>query len=120
MEILKSVAYKLRANKQGECLEFIGYCTKDGHGQFQFRFSGNKYNVNAHRAAYSIHHNEELSTDDVIMHTCDNPKCINIEHLKKGTHVDNVADRVSKGRSAIGKQNGRFTHGKYCKTNITM
>ena len=33
--------------------------------------------------------------------------CINPEHLILGTHADNVADRVSRGRSATGVKNGR-------------
>lgn len=36
----------------------------------------------------------------VIRHKCDNPKCINIEHLEIGTPQDNVADRHSRGRTS--------------------
>jgi len=43
----------------------------------------------------------------ILRHTCDNPACINPEHLVPGTHADNVADRVQRGRSAAGGKNGR-------------
>lgn len=43
----------------------------------------------------------------VIRHQCDNRQCINPDHLKIGTHADNVADRVERGRSAIGENHGR-------------
>jgi hypothetical protein len=48
-----------------------------------------------------------IEPDQIVRHTCDNPSCINIDHLILGTHADNVADRVSRNRSALGVNNGR-------------
>lgn len=42
----------------------------------------------------------------VIRHRCDNPSCINPTHLETGTPMDNVMDRVARGRSASGECNG--------------
>lgn len=39
-------------------------------------------------------------TGTVVRHTCDNPRCINPEHLIGGTRADNNRDRAERGRSA--------------------
>jgi hypothetical protein len=39
-----------------------------------------------------------LTEDDWALHSCDNPKCINLEHLFKGTAKDNTQDMMAKGR----------------------
>lgn len=49
----------------------------------------------------------EIPVNHVVRHTCDTPACINPEHLLLGTHADNVADRVSRNRSAKGIISGR-------------
>ena len=58
-----------------------------------------------HRVVYAEHHGLPLLDIKgvVIRHTCDNPACVNPEHLLAGTHQDNVADRISRGRTACGE-----------------
>lgn len=97
------------------CIEHTGFKDKDGYSMFQFRNQGNKYIIGSHRAAYIVYNDADLTKDDVVRHTCDNPACMNPLHLKIGTHYDNVRDRVKRGRSACGVINGRFTTGKYVK-----
>jgi hypothetical protein len=98
-----------------ECSNYDRYCNHEGYGEVQFRHNKLKYNIKAQRASYMLYNNVNLKTSDVIMHTCDNPKCVNSKHLKKGTHNDNVQDRVKKKRSATGKNNGRYKHGLYLR-----
>jgi len=54
----------------------------------------------AHRVAVGA------APGQVVRHTCDNRRCINPAHLKVGTHADNSADMVAKGRQAKGEQCG--------------
>jgi hypothetical protein len=63
--------------------------------------------MGAHRLAWSLANGIELDGCFVVRHLCDNPGCCNPAHLQIGTHADNVADRVARGRSATGVRNGR-------------
>lgn len=60
-----------------------------------------------HRAVYCAEHGVTLSSIKglVVRHVCDNPRCINPTHLELGTHKDNSADMVKRGRSCTGERN---------------
>lgn len=59
----------------------------------------------AHRVAWLLTRGE-IPEGLCVLHECDNPICINPEHLFLGTQLDNIADRTNKGRSASGSRNG--------------
>lgn len=56
----------------------------------------------AHRVSYELYKGP-IPKSMVILHSCDNRKCVNPNHLFLGTNQDNVRDMVSKGRQAKGK-----------------
>lgn len=43
---------------------------------------------------------DERASEIVARHTCDNPRCVNPDHLVPGTRADNNKDRAERGRSA--------------------
>jgi hypothetical protein len=74
-----------------------------GYGQLQV----GKKKTNAHRASYEAFTGEIIPEGMVIRHTCDNPSCINPDHLVIGTMADNMADREARGRRDVkGEQIG--------------
>jgi hypothetical protein len=87
-----------------DCIEFKGCKDKKGYGRKSV--VGKVYL--AHRLAYCKDKNIDIEEIDgwIVMHTCDNPPCVNPEHLKLGTHQDNVDDKMNKGRHAFRKQMG--------------
>lgn len=76
------------------CLEFIGTLSM-GYGKI--RVNGKK--VAAHRLAYILAKGP-IPEGLFVLHSCDNPACVNPEHLFVGTQKDNVNDMILKGRQA--------------------
>lgn len=76
------------------CWEWDGRLDKQGYGVLALR---DKRQVFAHRTAYSVWVGE-LIDGQAVCHACDNPKCINPEHLWQGTNGDNLRDMTIKER----------------------
>jgi len=79
-----------------ECMEWTGAL---GGGRYPHARVGGR-DVSVHRYIYEWLHGVKLRPfpADVVMHTCDNTRCINPEHLAVGSQADNIADMVGKGR----------------------
>ncbi len=74
---------------------------RNGYGMF--RIGWKKPIRQASRIAYELANNvPELKTENVIMHSCDNPPCCNPAHLTLGTHQTNHDDMMAKGRHSHG------------------
>ena len=82
-----------------------------GYGYAHLYKTENKtFTIGAHRLAYRLAKGK-LITGLRIMHSCDNPRCVNPAHLSQGTNIDNMQDCCRKGRIAKGENTGnsKFT-----------
>lgn len=93
---------KINKGSDDECWLWTGATTKKGYGQL--RVKGRI--ILSHRIAWELFYS--FIPDGLkVLHTCDNPPCVNPSHLFLGTQLDNMQDMVAKGRSRFGRGNGR-------------
>lgn len=84
---------QLKSKSVGECRVWVGSRKRTGYGVV---IIGGKPHY-THRLSYELHHGP-IPEGKLVMHLCDNPPCINADHLRLGTDADNVADMDRKGR----------------------
>lgn len=89
---------------------------EDKNGYGLMRVDGKTQRI--HRVVYTLTKGE-IPNGLHVLHSCDQPGCVNPEHLYLGTHQRNMTDMVEKGRShkPIGSKNGRakLTWEKVCE-----
>lgn len=97
-------AEKCRPRESG-CVEWTGGTTTKGYGLFHFDGRMRP----AHRWAYEQAHGPVGAEIDVCHH-CDNPRCVNLDHLFAGTRLDNMRDAKAKGRTSRKPRNVGESH----------
>jgi len=95
-DFIKSFHSKYEKNTRNGCWEW--FAAKDVHGYGRIGTVDKKIEV-ASRFSWRIHHGD-IPSKMCVCHKCDNPCCVNPEHLFLGTYQDNALDSKRKGRSS--------------------
>lgn len=123
--ILNESNFKVKSKKprklikyiiKNTCWECISYNRQDS-GYILISRDGKKW---LHRYIYELYNNK-IPKNKEVMHTCDNRACINPEHLKLGTHKDNMLDMKNKNRGSkfwLNKMHKEETINKMSKIKI--
>lgn len=85
-----------KVDKSGNCWIWTGDRTSKGYG----RISKDGVRIGTHRYSWLIH-NGTIPKGLCVCHTCDNPPCVNPDHLWLGTNLENQQDMTKKGRRVI-------------------
>jgi hypothetical protein len=98
-----TVAERLRyytgeTNAVTGCINWTGFTNANGYGVMNVRGKLKR----SHRVAYELHHGKPIPAGKLACHKCNNPSCINPNHIYLGGYQDNANDRVRAGRQAKG------------------
>lgn len=99
-----------------DCILHTGSVTNAGYGQVARRINGKLKVYGAHRYAWMQTHGP-IPDGLHILHQCDNKLCINVEHMRLGTHRENVREAVERGLTKAKRGENQWKH-KLTEENV--
>lgn len=84
----------------GTCIHWTGFLDRSGYGEIKVTIGNKRLKRRAHRVSWELSRGQ-IPDGLCVCHTCDNPRCVNIDHLFLGTQDDNIKDCAKKGRMTM-------------------
>lgn len=86
-----------KVKRDGDCLVWTGSVDRDGYGKFSVGPKGRQQHIRAHRWIFERSHGQ-LASNVLVLHRCDNPPCVELDHLSAGSQLRNVHDALERDR----------------------
>lgn len=92
---------KVKKDAPDACWIWDGALYKQGYGKLYVGRNerGSSIFHRAHRISWELAHGQSVPHGLSVLHSCDNPPCVNPAHLRVGTDAENAADRVDRKRN---------------------
>jgi len=108
-----------KVDKSGDCWEWTACKNSDGYGLLAVGLKARR-SKGAHRFSWEIHFGH-IPDGMCVCHSCDNPSCVNPNHLFIASHADNMADMARKGRGVRSGLKGELHGGvKLTENQVVM
>lgn len=102
LKTIKRFINKLTQEKDSDCTIFHGEILCSGYGRMCINYK----KIVAHRISYLIFKGD-IPENKLVLHSCDNRRCVNPDHLFLGTYQSNMDDKVLKNRQSKGELTNR-------------
>lgn len=97
-----------KVDKRGCCWLWTGAKTRGGYGHLRVKEGDTWVMRRAHRVSYTLFKGS-IPNKLLVCHTCDNPSCVNPDHLFLSDHKGNAKDMVDKGRGKYKVKRNKIT-----------
>lgn len=107
--IVERILSRVKVDSKRGCWNWIGSTKGHGYASMGITYAPKVFKAEAVSRISYLEFIGPIPKGLHALHTCDNPKCVNPFHIFLGTNLQNVRDKIFKGRSAVtsGEKNGR-------------